>query len=102
MEKPRGRGFKSHPARTNIKMEKKESFNIFEHNLVPKHIILAAEELANLLKKFNITINQLPKISIKDPCIKALDAKTGDVIKIIRKSETAGVSEFYRLVIGEE
>ena len=84
-------------------MEKpKESIDIFEHILVPKHVLLSQEEIINLLKKFNITINQLPKISIKDPAVKTLDAKTGDVVKILRKSETAGISEFYRLVIGEE
>ena len=69
---------------------------------MPKHIILGSEEVANLVKRFNITINQLPKISVKDPCAKALGAKTGDIIKILRKSETAGISEFYRLVISEE
>ena len=83
-------------------MEKKENFNIFEHILVPKHILLGAEEVTNLLKKFNITINQLPRISSKDAVVKILDAKPGDVIKILRKSETAGTSEFYRVVVGEE
>ena len=83
-------------------MEKKENFDIFEHNLVPKHILLGAEEIATLLKKFNITTNQLPRISSKDAAAKLLNAKSGDVIKILRKSETAGISEFYRVVIGEE
>ena len=83
-------------------MEKKENFNIFEHSLVPKHTVLGNEEVANLLKKFNITVNQLPKISTKDAAVKLLDAKHGDVIKIIRKSDTAGTSEFYRVVVGEE
>ena len=69
---------------------------------MPKHVILASEEVSNIVKKFNITTNQLPKISVKDPCAKALGAKPGDVIKILRKSETAGTSEFYRLVISEE
>ena len=70
--------------------------------LVPKHVILKQEEVLELLKKFNITVNQLPKIISKDPAVKALGAKSGDVIKILRKSETAGTSEFYRLVAGEE
>ncbi len=91
------------PSGPNLqKMEKKESFNIFEHVLVPKHVILNAEEISNLLKKFNIALNQLPRISSKDPAVKVLNAKPGDVIKILRKSETAGISEFYRIVVGEE
>ena len=84
-------------------MEKtKESIDIFQHILVPKHILLSQEEIINLLKKFNVNLNQLPKVSVKDPAVKALNAKQGDVVKILRKSETAGISEFYRLVIGEE
>ena len=84
-------------------MEKmKEDFNIFDHILVPKHVLLSQEEIVNLLKKFNIILNQLPKIIIKDPVIKSLNAKKGDVVKIFRKSETAGISEFYRVVVGEE
>lgn len=84
-------------------MEKpKETIDVFEHVLVPEHILLSPEEITNLLKKFNVNLNQLPKISVKDPAVKALNAKQGDVVKILRKSETAGISEFYRLVIGEE
>ena len=80
----------------------KEEFNIFDHILVPKHVLLTPEEVTNVLKKFNITLNQLPKISVKDPVVKTLDAKKGDVIKILRKSQTAGISEFFRIVVGEE
>jgi len=84
-------------------MEKtKESIDIFEHILVPKHLLLSPEEIINLLKKFNVNLNQLPKISIKDPAVKTLNAKHGDVVKILRKSDTAGISEFYRVIIGEE
>jgi DNA-directed RNA polymerase subunit H len=83
-------------------MKDKEVFNIFSHILVPEHVIMAKEEVDELLKKYNITLGQLPKISVKDPAAKLLDAKPGDVIKITRKSETAGQSKYYRLVIGEE
>ena len=82
--------------------ENNSTINIFDHILVPKHILLTPEETINLLKKYNITPNQLPKISSKDPAIKLLNAKKGDVIKILRKSETAGISEFYRIIVGEE
>ena len=80
----------------------KEIFNLFDHILVPKHVLLSQEDITNLLKKYNVNLGQLPKISIKDPAIKLLDAKPGDVVKIIRKSETAGKSIFYRFVVGEE
>jgi DNA-directed RNA polymerase subunit H len=41
----------------------------------------------------------LPKIKMSDPAVKEIGAKPGDIIKIIRESETAGQSEFFRLVI---
>ena len=78
-------------------MEKE--FNILKHELVPKHIILNKDETNEVLKKFNITIKQLPKILTSDPAVKAINAKEGDVLKIIRNSSTAGESLYYRIVV---
>lgn len=72
--------------------------NILKHNLVPEHIILNDEETEEVLNKFNITVDDLPKILTSDQVVKAIGAKEGDVLKIIRKSETAGVFEAYRVV----
>ena len=44
-------------------------------------------------------LKELPKISKKDPAIKELNVKVRDVIKIIRKSPTAGEAVFYRGVV---
>lgn len=74
-------------------------FNVLKHTLVPEHIILSEEEKQKLLEKYNISEKQLPKILSSDPVVKALGAKPGDVLKIIRKSPTAGRSVYYRLVI---
>ncbi|WP_455392361.1 DNA-directed RNA polymerase subunit H [[Eubacterium] cellulosolvens] len=46
-----------------------------------------------------MTKEHLPKVYITDPCVKRINAKIGDVIRITRESPTAGVSQFYRLVI---
>ena len=67
------------------------------HNLQPKHIKLKAEEVASLLKKFNISLAQLPKISKTDPAIPE-DCEKGDVIKIQRKEEDQ-IKEYFRVVI---
>jgi DNA-directed RNA polymerase subunit H len=40
----------------------------------------------------------MPAISPKDPAVKELNVKMGDVIKITRNSPTQGKSEFYRVV----
>ncbi|MEM0022806.1 MAG: DNA-directed RNA polymerase subunit H [Archaeoglobaceae archaeon] len=70
-----------------------------DHVLVPKHEILKEEEVEELLKLLGVSKEQLPKIKASDPIIKEIGAKPGDVVKITRKSLTAGVSIFYRLVV---
>lgn len=82
----------------NFKMK---NFDIQQHTLVPKHIRLNKKEAEKLLRTYNISIKQLPKISSKDPVVKALNAKPDEIIKIIRKSPTAGESIFYRVVVSE-
>jgi len=67
-----------------------------QHLLVPVHKKISEKEKAELLKKYNITAMGLPKILINDPAIAGLDAKEGDVIKITRKSHTAGEAAYYR------
>ncbi|TKJ16951.1 DNA-directed RNA polymerase subunit H [Candidatus Woesearchaeota archaeon B3_Woes] len=74
-------------------------FKIEEHILVPKHSKLNDKEKKNLLEKYNITLKELPRILKKDPAISPLSPKIGDVIKIIRKSPTAGEAIFYRYVV---
>ena len=71
--------------------------NISRHELVPKHILLNPEEKNELLKRYNIKQSQLPKIFTHDPVAKYLGLKRGDVVKIIRVSETAGKYITYRI-----
>ena len=75
--------------------------NILKHILVPHHAVLTEEEKKELLEKYNISEKQLPKILSKDPVVKALGAKPGDVIKIIRENPFAGKSVYYRIVVKE-
>ncbi len=72
---------------------------VLEHVMVPEHTIMGEDETKALLASYNITTDQLPKIYHDDPAVKAIDAKVDDVIRIIRKSHTAGKAESYRLVI---
>jgi len=69
---------------------------IKEHTLKPKHSVLNEKEKEALFSKYNITFTELPKILKKDAALKDLDVKEGDVIKITRKSPTAGTSFYYR------
>ena len=76
-----------------------KTLNIIKHETVPKHTILNEKEKEEVLKKFEIALRQLPRISVNDPVMKLLNAKTGDVVKIQRKSETAGETTYYRVVV---
>ncbi|MBI5872358.1 DNA-directed RNA polymerase subunit H [archaeon] len=78
---------------------KTKEVDIIKHELVPKHIILNENEKNELLKKYGITLRQLPRISATDPVIKVLNGKIGDVVKITRKSAVAGETPYYRVVI---
>ena len=66
---------------------------------VPKHEIMTKDDASSVLEKFNCTPTQLPLIFVSDPAIVGLGVKPGDMIKITRKSGTAGESIYYRYVV---
>ena len=72
--------------------------DLTKHLLIPKHVKLNDKETQDLLKRYNITLSNLPRKSKGDPALSSLSAKPGDVIKIFRKSPTAGEAIFYRVV----
>jgi DNA-directed RNA polymerase subunit H len=74
-------------------------FAVQDHEIVPKHVLLSPEAAEAVLKSYGIDAPQLPKIHVTDPAAKEIEAKVGDVIKIIRRSPTAKECIFYRLVI---
>jgi DNA-directed RNA polymerase subunit H len=74
-------------------------FDIFEHALVPMHEILGEKEKEQLLAQYKIQPYQMPQIKSTDPAVKAIGAKPGDVLKIVRKSSTAGKHIAYRYVV---
>ncbi|MDG6219411.1 MAG: DNA-directed RNA polymerase subunit H [Candidatus Thermoplasmatota archaeon] len=73
--------------------------DIIQHDLVPIHVILSEDEKNKILTKYNIEPNKLPKILTTDPVALAIGAKSGDIVKITRESDTAKESIAYRLVV---
>ncbi|HJJ29882.1 MAG TPA: DNA-directed RNA polymerase subunit H [Methanocorpusculum sp.] len=73
--------------------------NVLLHEVVPDHQIMSDEDVKALLATFDITEDQLPKIYHDDSAVKACGAKPGNVITIVRKSQTAGEATSYRLVV---
>ncbi len=67
-----------------------------KHDLVPKHVLLSDKEKDELFAHYQITIFDLPRIEKNDAAIGHLSVKTGDVIKIIKKSKTAKEAVYYR------
>ena len=70
-----------------------------EHIYVPKHEIITKKEAEDVLEKYHCKATELPLIFATDPAIIGLGVKPGDMIKITRKSATAGESLYYRYVI---
>lgn len=76
-----------------------KEYDILKHELVPEHTILEEKERKELLESMKMTAVNLPKILSNDPAVKAIGAKEGDVLKIVRKSPTAGTATYYRVVV---
>ncbi|MCG2879833.1 MAG: DNA-directed RNA polymerase subunit H [Vulcanisaeta sp.] len=72
---------------------------VLEHEYMPKAEIVPKEEVKEILKQLNAKVFQLPWIRASDPLVRAIGAKPGNVIRIIRKSDTAGVFVTYRFVV---
>ena len=104
---------KSSPSPNLMKRIRKESaklqlfhedqlrFDIMQHRKVPPHRILPAEEREAFLKKYAIERpeTQMPLLDSQDPVGKWIGAKPGDIVEIMRRSDSAGSTPYYRCCV---
>ena len=80
-------------------MSSKRKFKVTDHELVPKHEVLSPEEAIKVLRELGVTPEMLPWIKASDPVAKEIGAKPGDIVRIERRSPTAGKIIVYRFVV---
>lgn len=73
--------------------------NITRHELVPKHTPLEEKELQEVLQAYAIQKHQLPRLLTSDPVAAYFGLQRGQVVRIERKSTSAGVYVTYRQVV---
>lgn len=73
--------------------------NITHHELVPKHTPLSEEELKEVLHAHALELAQLPRILSTDPVARYYGLERGQVVRIERKSMSAGLYVTYRQVV---
>ena len=78
-------------------------FDITTHRKVPRHRILNDEEKKLLKERFHIQNidKEMPLIDSQDAAARWIGAVPGDIIEIMRKSDTAGTTPYYRLCVAD-
>ncbi|HIH32901.1 MAG TPA: DNA-directed RNA polymerase subunit H [Candidatus Diapherotrites archaeon] len=73
--------------------------NLQENYLVPKHEIVPKERAQEILAKYGADAKKLPHLLREDPVVEEIGAKKGDLVRIVRESQTAGKAIYYRIVV---
>ena len=79
---------------------KRLQFNILNHSLVPNHRVMDDIEVAEVMKKYNVSnIGEFPDISRFDPVARVIGLRPGKVCHIIRSSKTSVTADYYRVCV---
>ena len=90
---------KSDHLRFEVFLQCEVQVDISEHELIGRHRLVGVAETAELLAHYRLKADQLPRIQESDAMARFIGAQPGDVVKIVRASETAGRYATYRLCV---
>jgi DNA-directed RNA polymerase subunit H (RpoH/RPB5) len=78
-------------------------FDIMTHRKVPPHRILDAEEVRLFQERYHVTdpSKEMQFIDSQDAAAKWIGAIPGDIVEIIRKSDSAGSTPYYRYCVAD-
>ena len=76
---------------------KRLMFNVTKHEWVPKHTRLTVSQKKEVCAVWKLKETQFPVISVRDPVARWYGYRRGDLIKIVRPSETGGSYVLYRI-----
>lgn len=79
--------------------ENELSFNITKHNLVPEHQVLTPDQKRAVISKYKTGAKHFPMLLSSDPVARYYGAMPGTMMRITRKSPTAGEYVLYRVVV---
>jgi DNA-directed RNA polymerase subunit H (RpoH/RPB5) len=84
---------------TEIFMENELMINLIDNDLVPKYEIIdsESEDFKQFCHEYLCKKRQIPKIFTTDPVARYYNLKKGDIIRVLRPSETSVVSPSYRI-----
>lgn len=73
--------------------------DITEHGLNPEFTVLTADEKEHVMARCCATETQIPRVGLDDPIARYFGLARGQMLKVVRGSETAGRSVGYRIVM---
>jgi DNA-directed RNA polymerase subunit H (RpoH/RPB5) len=78
-------------------------FDIFTHRKVSPHRILNADERKAFQERYHVEkpSTEMAVIDSQDPPVKWIGAVPGDIIEILRKSDTAATTPYYRYCVAD-
>lgn len=86
---------------TEVFLENELLINLVDNILVPRYEVLErnSENYKTFFEQYQSKKRQMPRVHVTDPLARYYNLKKGDIVRIIRPSETSAVSIGYRIAI---